>query len=249
MSEPIPPSPPRARSGCFAKGCLIFAGLFIFLSITFVVGGFWALRHFQNTYSASEPLNFGNVTSTEPLTDTELSDYKDATTEGAPPVAENEPVPQPIVAQEPYARVRSRWRAFEKAAKRNEPTRIALTEGDINALFAGDPKLRGKANVSVTNDSARVKVSVPLDDIFMMEGRYLNGEATVEPSADGDPRKVRISNVILGQQTVPETALDRRLLGWSSIRGLMVDWLDDNNVDYFTIQNGRVIGATRGAPR
>ncbi|MBA3273441.1 MAG: hypothetical protein H0T11_06165 [Chthoniobacterales bacterium] len=249
MTEPIPTSPPRARSGCFAKGCLIFVGLFVFLSVAFIGGGFWALRHFQKTYSATSPLNFGNVTSTEQLTDTELGDDEDVDTDEAAPVLEDQPVPQPMIAQEPYAKVRSRWRAFEKAAKRNQPTRIALTEGDINALFAGDPKLRGKANVAVANNSARVKVSVPLDDIFMMKGRYLNGEATVEPSPDGDPRKVRISNVILGEQAVPEAVLDRRLLGWSSIRGLMVDWLDDNNIDYFTIQNGTVIGATRGAPR
>ncbi len=96
------------------------------------------------------------------------------------------------------------------------------------------------------NNAARVRVSVPLDGMFMMDGRYLNGEATVEPSADGDPRKARISNVVMGNQAVPESVLDRRLFGWSSIRGLMTDWLDEHNVTLLTIQDDRVIGETGG---
>ena len=78
-----------------------------------------------------------------------------------------------------------------------------------------------------------------------MNGRYLNGEATVEASSDGDPDKARITNITLGNQAVPDSVLDQRLLGWSSMRGLIREWLEDKNIAVFKIENGQVIGETR----
>lgn len=241
-TAPLPEPVPRS-SGCFAKACLTFVCLFLLLAVAFIGGGYWAFRHLQNTYSATTPLTFGNVTSSEPAVPQTFNDeIVDRIDES---LAEG-PQTQPSEAAVPIEPVRARWRAFEKAAKHDQQAHIELTADDINSLIASDPKLRGKAFVTIANNSARVKVSVPLDDVFMMKGRYLNGEASVEPAPDGDPRHAQISNVVLANQNVPDTMLDTRLFGWSSIRGYMTDWLDDNNVAYFTIQDGRVVGDTRG---
>lgn len=240
---PMLPAEPRG-GGCFAKACLTFVCLFVLLAVAFIGGGYWAFRHLQNTYSTTEPLTLGNLTTDQGIVP-EAADEDDTVTSDVPlsPNAQ----PQPIDAPEPVEVIRARWRVFEKAAKRNEPAQIDLTADDINTLIAANRKLRGKAFVTVANNSGRVKVSVPLDKVFMMEGRYFNGEATVEPAADGDPRHARISDVVLANQSVPESMLDTRLFGWSSIRGYMTEWLDDNNIAFFTIQNGRVIAATRAA--
>ena len=237
----LPPPEPRG-SGCFAKACLTFVCLFVLLAVAFIGGGFWAFRHLQNTYSATQPLTFGNFTSSE---STVPGGDRNDSAAGEEPLTGDQQE-QPVDTPESIETVRSRWRAFEKAAKHNQPARVDLTADDINTLIAGDRKLRGKAFVSIANNAARVKVSVPLDKVFMMKGRYLNGEATVEPAPDGDPRHALISNVVLANQSVPDAMLDTRLFGWSSIRGAMTDWLDDNNIAYFTIQNDHVVGATRG---
>lgn len=233
---------PRRGSGigCFGKGCGAFLGLLLFLTIAFVGGGYWALRHLQNTYSSTEPLTFANVASS----DSSLPEVDEGAPAepGAAPVIEEQG--QTIVPAEPVSvrEVQARWRAFEKAADRHQPAHIELSAAEINALIDNDPKLRGKAAVTINHNVARVRVSVPLDGVFMMNGRYLNGEATVEPSPDGDPTHARITNIILANQAVADSALDRRLFGWSSIRGYMTDWLDDKDIRYFTIQDNRVIG-------
>ncbi len=247
MTDPIATPPQRRRSGCLAKGCMTLVVLFLFLGVAFVGGGYWALRHLKSTYSATEPLTFGNVTTDESTSDQQPDDDVPLVAdEPTAPAVQPQPQRQRVVASEPYGDVRERWQAFEKAGKHGQPARVELTANDINTLIAGAPKLSGKAFVSIANNAGRVRVSVPLDGVFMMEGRYLNGEATVEASPDGDPQKARITNVIMGNQAVPESVLDRRLFGWSSIRGLMTDWLNDTNVTGFMIQDDRVIGVTGG---
>ena len=235
--------PPRAGTGvgCFGRSCLVFVALFAFLAVAFVGGGYWALRHLQKTYSASEPLTFANITSSEP--DIEVNEVVPPPAEPVEPALATE-VPEPA---EPARNVQARWRAFERAAKNHQKARIELTADNINTLIASDPELRGKAAVSIQNNVGRVQVSVPLGDIFMMNGRYLNGEATVEPAPDGNPENARISNIILGSQAVPDDMLDRRMFGWTSIRGYLTEWLNDNEIAYFTIQDNRVIGETRGS--
>jgi hypothetical protein len=242
-NPPLPSAEPRRR-GCFAKGCLTVVALFVLLVVAFVGGGFWAFRHLQNTYSTTEPLTFANVTGDNGVTIAPSAENDDVSSDA--PVSTTSR-PEPMQAPQSVESIRARWRAFEKAAKRNEPARIDLTADDINTLIAANRKLHGKAYVTVANNSGRLKVSVPLDKVYMMQGRYFNGEATVEPAADGDPRHARISDVVLANQSVPESMLDTRLFGWSSIRSYMTDWLDDNNIAFFTIENGHVIAATRGA--
>jgi len=138
-----------------------------------------------------------------------------------------------------------RWKAFEKAARRGEKARIELTASDINALLADGKNTRGKASVSVQNNVGHVTVSVPLDKVMFMNGRYVNGQATVQASPDGDPAKGQISNVTIGNQSVPDDFIDRRIFGWSTIRGYIMEWLDDENIASFRIENNRAIAETR----
>ncbi|MCA1595549.1 MAG: hypothetical protein LC772_03870, partial [Chloroflexi bacterium] len=152
------------------------------------------------------------------------------------------PAPMPIDS----APISARWEAFERAAKRGQNASITLSAADINALIASQSHLRGRAFVTIQNNIGHVRVSIPLKDVVLMKGRYLNGEATVQASPDGDPAKAQITNVILANQAVPEGVLDRRLFGWSSMRGMMQDWLNDENIAVFKIENDRVIAETRG---
>jgi hypothetical protein len=139
----------------------------------------------------------------------------------------------------------ARWTAFQRAAREGEKVRIELTAADINTLIAGDPNTRGKAVVRIDDNVGRVTVSIPLDGIAFMGGRYVNGEATVRASPDGDPAKAQISNLIVGSESVPDDFLDRRIFGWSSVRGYINDWLQRENIASFRIENNRAIGETR----
>src|SRR5690349_2836755 len=45
-----PPPQPQGGNGCFAKGCLILVVLFIVMSIAFVCGSIYAVRHLRTTF-------------------------------------------------------------------------------------------------------------------------------------------------------------------------------------------------------
>ncbi|HMJ06034.1 MAG TPA: hypothetical protein VK474_07235 [Chthoniobacterales bacterium] len=227
---------PAARSGmgCFGKGCVTFLGLVVFLAIALIAGTFWGI-HYLRSYSSTEPL---------PLPTAETSTAGEAS-------GDEQPVPESSALTEteaaptapPSGEISHDWKSFEKAARRNEPARIELTADQINTLIAGSDS-RGKVSVSIEDNIGRVQVSIPLHGVYMMEGRYLNGEATVAASPDGDPAKARISNVVLSGQAVPESVLDRTFFGWPSIHTTVTNWLEERNVHTFRIQDNRVVGAT-----
>lgn len=224
-------------------GCATLFALILFLGLAFIGGGLWAVRHVRDKYSAPEPL---------PLVEAAASDLET--------VVEQAPTAPPVVAQPETApatgtraasaaqtqTVSSDWKTFEKAADRNERARIELSAGEINGLLAAGRNTRGKASVSIQDNVGRVQVSIPIKNVFMMDGRYFNSEASIQASPDGDPKKVRISNISISGQSVPDNAIDQSLFGWPSIRTMLNQWLDEHQISTFTIQDNRAIGETRG---
>jgi hypothetical protein len=91
-----------------------------------------------------------------------------------------------------------------------------------------------------------LQFSVPLDQIFMMSGRYLNGEATLTASPDGDPGKIRVSNIVIGGQSVADSVMDQGWFGGASVRTWMNRWLAQQDIGRIEVQNNVVIGETRG---
>ena len=247
----------RSGGACLGKGCGMFVVFGVLLLVALAGGTYWGIKRFQNTYSAEEPMTFPEVTTAwqegtpeETDADTPELEQQPATPPAAQP-AEPADYVEPVAAD-----VQQRWRAFEKAADRHEKARIHLSAGEINTLLNNDPDTRGKAHVAIRNDVGHVSVSIPLDNLLRnagwaqsilgVEGRYLNGEATVEASPDGDPAKARISNVKIGDQPVADDWLDRRIFGMSSVRMLISDWLADQEIQSFHIRHNRVYAETRG---
>jgi len=203
----------------------------------------WALNHLRHTYSSTEPVTLpeaesptlGTAPTASPVTTPDP-------TSGTP----LEATPTPAAPRVEAANVQARWKAFERAAKRGEKASINLSAAEINTLIAAESNLRGKVFVSMQGNVGRVQVSVPLKGVVFMGGRYLNGEASVQASPDGDPDKAQITDITLGNQSVPDSVLDQRLFGWSSMRGMIQQWLDEENIGVFKIENGQVLGETRG---
>ncbi len=216
---------------------MILIGLSTLLFLALTVGALWGIHYLRQTYSATEKVSLSAPAETTSI-------EAEAPQEAASPLPE-----VAIPAPERLRELQARWDAFIRAAQRGQKTRIELTAADINALIAGDSELRGKAVVAVENNVGRVQVSIPLDEFFMLGGRFLNGEATVEAAPDGDPAKARITKVVLANQSVPDDILERRVFGWLPIRTLINQWLEEHNVSTFTMEDNKVIGETRGSTR
>ena len=235
MTTTVPTQQQPKGGGC-GKGCALLLGLLLFFGLALAGGTYWAFHHFRDAYSSEQPLNLPTSTTSE----------IEMAVPDAPSASMTAPAPAEALPHTRTRSVQARWKAFEKAADRHEKARIELTAAEINSLIEDDPELAGKASVSIENNLARLQVSVPLDGMMLMEGRYLNAEATIESAPDGDPKKARIYDITLGRERVPDGVLNRQMFGWPSVRTMVAEWLDDQEISVFRIEGGKVIGETRG---
>jgi hypothetical protein len=232
MNEPVsvpPPPPPATAGSCCGMGCATFLALIALFAIAFVGGCLWAVHHYKREYTSAEPM-------TMPA---------EVTAEEAVPV-EAASTPTMSATPIPTRQLETEWKAFEKAANRNQKAQISLSAAQINSLLQNNKNTRGKAYVWIDNNIARVKVSIPLKNVPLVKGRYLNGEATVKASSDGDPDKAEISTITLSDKSVPDSVMDQHFFGSSSMRSAISDWLNKQNIKSFRIENNRVITETRG---
>src|SRR6266487_1403430 len=140
--------------------------------------------------------------------------------------------------------VRARWDAFEKAARDGEPARIELTADDLNALIESEPKLRGQAHVSIDNNVGHLQVSIPLGGVRWLRGHYVNAECTVQSAVGGRPDDARITRIVVNGRSVGEEVLRWQYRSWS-LRRYMSDWSNDNNLEKFEIEDGKVVLKTK----
>ncbi len=225
MSGETPPAPQRGGLGCLGKSCGTLIGLVVFFALAMVGGSFWGL-HYLRGYSSAEPV-------TLPVVHGTISTAGEA----SPPQPTNPGIPRV-----------TDWKSFQKAAQRGKAVMVALSAEKINRLLADSSATRGKVFVSIDGNVGRVQMSFPLQDVPFMKDRHLNGELKVQSAPDGDSAKVRIFDIRLNSQSVPEDFLDRTLFGYPPLRVLVTGWIDDQRIETFRIENDLAIGESCATP-
>jgi len=155
-------------------------------------------------------------------------------------------IPQVQYSETEEKAVRARWVEFETAGRSKQATRLELAADDINQLIAGSRKMRGKAYVSVENNVARVQVSIPLEKLGF-RGRFLNGEFTVRPGGDRNPKNLEVTQVSLTGGAASEAVL-KALLGTRSVRSYVEEYSDEYGISMFTIEDNKIIIETSSGP-
>jgi hypothetical protein len=136
--------------------------------------------------------------------------------------------------------IRARWDSFEKAARAHEYARIELSADDLNALIAHEPKLRGNAYVTISDNTARLQMSFPMPKARWANGRYVNAQCSVQSAPSGKPEEARIASIVVNGRPVGEDFLSWQYGSWSFKR-YIVDWTTDTNLKRFEISDGKVI--------
>ena len=173
------PEAPRQGHGCFFWGCiisLIVSGLGLLL----VVGGaalLWNLANNQiKLYTDTAPVAIPPVTATDAQT----------------------------------TEIKHRWETFKKAVNEGKERELILTADDLNRLVQQEPKLKGRVFFAIKGDDITAQVSYPLTEfknpLFNVEGRYLNGTATVSAQVDEDGHlDIRLDDIeVKGKKMPPE---------------------------------------------
>jgi hypothetical protein len=113
-------------------------------------------------------------------------------------------IPVKQVAPAEYEKVQNEISAFDKASKENRPAKLELTADDLNTLIAKNEDFKGKAFVKIQGDQVILDVSIPLDEIPTMKGRYFNGTIGVRPSIENEKASLKPVSAEVDGKPVPE---------------------------------------------
>ena len=233
MTSWIEPPPKQKGMGCLGKGCLMFVIFVFLLAAAFFIGGYAGVRY---VVTSDEPREIPQIETTE-------ADQR-AVQERWEDFKESRNLPPATVPQDPPVE------GATPTPPAYSPNRIELTAADINALISGSRNLSGKAFVSIENNVARIRVSVPLEKVGF-RGRFLNGEFEARAAADGNPRNLQVTEVSMGG--VSEKVLNT-LLGFRSVHSYVDQYASEYNITSVKIENntaiiehggGRIPGVTR----
>jgi len=149
-------------------------------------------------------------------------------------------LPAATPTEEEQRAAMQKWREFETRAREHEAARVELNADELNALIASEPLWRDKAHVAIDGDAAKLKVSIPLNEVRWLRGHYMNGECTVQSGPTRDPGNIRITSIVVNDRPVPDEALQWQYGPWS-VRRYINDWSADVNLKTFEIRDNKVI--------
>jgi hypothetical protein len=155
-------------------------------------------------------------------------------------------LPKSAATDDEQEAVHARWDAFERAARAHKSARIELTDDDLNALIASEPKLRGNAFVTIEKNVARMQISVLIGNVRWLKGHYLNAECAVQSAPDGNPDEAQVMSIVVNGRSLGEEVLSWQYGPWS-VRRYISDWAIEKNLQTFQIADDKVILETKGA--
>jgi len=99
---------------------------------------------------------------------------------------------------------------MQRAVKEGRAERFAFTDQQINQMVATVPAIqeaRGRAHFAIVDDHLKVEAGIPLSQIPGFQGRYLNGEFTLDIRLEKDALSVRVLDARIRGQPLPPAIL------------------------------------------
>lgn len=172
------PEPPKKRSGwgCLIYGCLFMALGAILLLIGLTFGAYFLVKGQIDKYTAAEPIDLPVV---------EL------------PAEELE---------ELHGRIDTFRESVEEGTEEEAPAPMTfvLTEEELNALVAEEPKLRGRVHVEIEEGQVRGEVSLPTDMLPIGKGRFFNASVTLNAALVNGELYVTLIDAQVNGEPLPE---------------------------------------------
>ncbi len=174
-----PASPPPRKRGCLIWGCVGAVVLCLGAALLIFLG-YTFLNRTVNRFVA-------NYTETQPapLAEVEL------------PESEQEALEE---------RVKRFGEALESETG---PAELVLTAEELNALIQESPDFKERVFVAIDDDRIKAEVSIPLEEIWpeRLEGRYLNGTATLRVSLEGGVLVVMAEDLQVKGEPLPASIM------------------------------------------
>jgi hypothetical protein len=222
-----PPPPKRGGMGCFGKGCLFLVALAILAAL--VIGLSSYLLYSRGSKPTALPVE--ELPPAELATVQQRIDQFQATppTPSYTPSPPQAPMPAtPDVTPPP-------------AAPAPPPERqLVISAAEINGLISANPKSRGHASVSISGNTATVRVSIPSEKVPGFPRGYLNGSFTITTNGPTPISALQVSKIQANGFPVPSGVLSMSYRG-QSILGIAMEAAAPYNVSTAEIRDGTVI--------
>lgn len=222
-----PPPPKRGGMGCFAKGCLVLVGFAVLTVLVIGLGSYFLFS--QGSKATTLPV--------EELPPAELSDVQQRIDqfEGTPPSPSY--TPPPVASSTPATTDQTP----PTATPTPPPTRqLVLSAAEINGLISANPKSRGHAYVSISGNTANVRVSIPSEKVPGLPRGYLNGSFTIATNGPTPINTLQVSKIQANGFPVPSGILSMSYQG-HSVLGYAMDAAGSYNVSNAEIRDGAVV--------
>jgi len=124
-------------------------------------------------------------------------------------------LPQVQMSRAEIDQLEQRIETFRQMVRNGKPTPpLILTSDEINALIANDPDfgaLKGKLYVTLSADSVKGQLSVPMDSVGLplFKGRYLNGTGTFNVSLHNGRIRLSTMSFVVKGKPVPEVYMEQ----------------------------------------
>lgn len=163
------------------RGCCFYGCIILIVLFLLILGaigfGVWKVKEFAYEFTATEQRRF----------------------------------PEPTISPEQYTETKQKVDDFFAAVEAGQDANnIVLTDEEVNGLIWNDEKfkdLRGRVQVSFKGDNVIGEVSVPLDELPMMEGRYFNGSAILDVSCTDGFLFITPKTLEVRGKQIPEVAM------------------------------------------
>lgn len=176
-----PPSPGARAPRSRVKGCLIAAGITA-LAIALVVGIVVGVLFWKLRKLRDE------------FSDTELKTV---------PIAE--------ANAETARRLSRTFEQLQRAVKDGRTEQFAFTDLQLNQIVSTVPAVRdarGRAHFTIVDDHLKVEAGIPLDQIPGFQGRYLNGEFTLDLRLENGKLSLRVLDAAVRGQPLPPVIME-----------------------------------------
>ncbi len=168
----------KSSGGGCLKGCLIIALILVLIVVGLTVGGYYYLKSQINKYTSDTPAEIPSVM----LPAEELEELQ--------------------------SRVESFKSSFEEDVKPDEQgsenVELVLTQDEINALIASNPDFANRVFITITDGKVSADVSIPLDEVPMAGGRYLNASASLNVSMGNGALLVTLADASVNGKPIPK---------------------------------------------
>lgn len=121
---------------------------------------------------------------------------------------ESRTLPRVELSDEEIHEIEMRLEEFHGSLEKGEIVEpFVLSEDEINALISQQDPFRGRVYVDIEEGRMTAQVSMPTDQIPGGQGRYFNGEVTIEAELKDGELNVRVDQASVNDQPVPEVVL------------------------------------------